>query len=269
MTRTVFVGAVVAGLVGCGGKMTLPEASEALEQARVATSYEAVTTEPIEVSTDFTLGQALADAAQELAAFWDSQADCTTVSRAGAVTTIDYGTLADRCTWEGRTYAGTHTITVLRTGLTDVAVDHAFGGFTNGELTVDGGAEVTWSADSLTRRVLTDLAWRDLTHEVDVVGDHVFGLLDEPAGVLGGFTLEGTRTWTDARGDWDLVMEDVELRLQDPAPQAGRYALTNPEGKVVGLTFERLDTDTIRCTLDGTWVPWVFDITSTGVVVAE
>lgn len=254
---------------GFGDPMTLPEAAEALEQARTSASHEQLTNDPIEVSTDFTIGQALVDAAQELGAFWQSQVPCTEVSWDGAVATIDYGDRDDGCLYRGKTYGGIHTIAVQSTDATDLEVWHDWSGFTDGAITVDGGLQVQWQADDETRTVGTDLAWTQDGLTTGVTGDHVYGLLEPSAGVLGGVTLEGVRRWTNDRGTWDLDMAEVQVRWQDPAPQAGTYTLTNPDGKVLVLTFTRLDDDTIRAELSGARIPLAFDLTTWGAVPVE
>jgi hypothetical protein len=48
-----------------------------------------------------------------------------------------------------------------------------------------------------------------------------------------------------------LAIDGVQMRGQDPVPQAGRYSLVAPNGKDLQLLFERQDDDTILVTLDG------------------
>jgi hypothetical protein len=215
---------------------------------------EQATSGVVEVSTDFTIGQALEDAAQAVADFWTSQAPCTEVTLAGNVLTVDYGTLDDACRFEGKTYAGVNTTTFVSTTLGSLEVLHDWDGFTDGEVQVDGGATVTWSGADLTRRVETEHTWIDLKDgaTVDVVGDHVSGLLDEDLGFWGsGFTLEGVRDWTSESGTWSLVSSDLEWRLIDAVPQAGRSNVVAPNGKTLSIVYARVDEDTISATLVG------------------
>src|SRR5690348_13873537 len=90
-------------------EMGVLEALDALDQVNRSGRGDQATSEAIEVSTDFTIGGALEDAAATIAEFWESQADCTKVTWEGATTTVDYGTLDDACTFHGRTYAGIAT----------------------------------------------------------------------------------------------------------------------------------------------------------------
>ena len=62
--------------------------------------------------------------------------------------------------------------------------------------------------------------------------------------------------------EWDLAIDGVQMRGQDPVPQAGTYTLTFPDGRELVLTFERIDEDTIRVTLTGTRVPHTIDVSS-------
>jgi hypothetical protein len=245
----------LCGVAGCElEQMGMLEALDALDQVNRSGRGEQATAEPIEVSTDFTIGGALEQAAQTIAAFWDSQAPCTDVTLEGAVLTVDYGTLEDDCRWNGRTFAGVNTIEVSSTTPGELAVDHSWDAFTNGEVTVEGDALVTWSGEDLTRRVETEHTFTDEAsgETVDVLGDHVAGRIDEDVPVWqSGFTLEGWREWTTDGGDWSLTMEGLELMLLDPAPQAGTSVVTAPSGKTLTIEYGRVDDDTVSATLIG------------------
>ncbi|MCB9678315.1 MAG: hypothetical protein H6737_24650 [Alphaproteobacteria bacterium] len=247
MHRIFLPAAVVFALVGCGEEMGPLEAANALGQAARSSEGTNATQEPIEVSTDFTIGAALEDAAAELQAFWDSQAGCNEVTRDGATTTIDWGELGDGCVYDGHTYAGLTAITVQRTDAEDLEVLHEWMGFHNEDVQVDGEALVTWSAQARTRHVTTEHTWTTTDGETaDVQGDHEFGVRE-----AGGFSLDGVRDWQTDRGDWHLDMVDIGFRLQDPLPEEGSYIVTNPAGKVLTLAFSRFDDQTIEAVLTG------------------
>ena len=246
------VAAALGTSFGCSAEgMSGAEALEALGQANRSGSGDQATQEVVEVSTEFTIGGALADAARTVADFWVSQAPCADVTLEGAVMTVDYGDLGDSCVFRGRTYAGVNTVEVRSTTPGELEVLHGWDGFTDGRVAVDGGATVTWSGDDATRRVQTAHTWSEGGESVDVTGDHVTGpLADE--GWFGGFTLDGSREWT-ADGDafWTLDMIDLELRYLDPAPQAGSLVVTSPAGKSLDVTYRRIDDDTIEAVLSG------------------
>ncbi len=248
--------------------MTNAEALTALEQTADSARGEQATNEPIEISTDFTIGAALEAAAEQFAAFWDSQQECTTTTIDGATVTVDFGDLDDDCDFEGHHYGGVAEITVDSTGLGELQVTHDWMGLNNGDVQVDGGAVVDWSGNDQTRHVSTDHTWKDLADgtTVDVVGDHIQGWIDEDQRIWGGITMEGTRDWTTDAGDqWHIDMVDLEIRLQDPVAQDGTIVLVDPEGRELTLDHERIDETTIRITIDGTREPLVFDINQIGI----
>ncbi len=260
----------LAALALCGAcsDMTNAEVLQALEETRDSARGETATQEPIEISTEFTLGQAVEAAAQELAAFWESQEPCTDVTYSGGKLTIDYGTLDDPCTFRGHTYAGLAEVEITSAEAGAVEVTHTWTGLNNGDVQVDGGAVVTWDGAAETRNVVTDHTWTDLDdgRTVDVTGDHTWGRLEQGTpGWLGGYTLEGTRDWTSDSGDWHIEMADLELRLIDPVAQAGTITLTNPDGKELVMTHERQDENTIRVTLTAGSREWVFDVNALGI----
>ena len=72
---------LVLGLVGCEEEeMCLVEALDALAQVNESGRGVQATSEAVEISTGFTIGAALAEAAETIGEFWDSQAPCTTVT---------------------------------------------------------------------------------------------------------------------------------------------------------------------------------------------
>lgn len=273
MTRSTTVLAALALAVGTsacqtGETMTNAEVLQALEETRDSSRGEDATTEPIEISTEFTIGDAVEAAAQQIRDFWQSQQPCTDILWEGNKLTIDYGTLDDACTFQGKTYAGIAEVTVDSTELGQLQVTHDWIGINNGDVQVDGGAFVTWDGSDETRHVTTEHTWTDLDdgEMVDVVGDHVWGRIDEGVpGWIGGYTLEGTRDWTSDSGEWSIDMNDLELRLIDPVAQAGTIVLTNPDGKELTLVHERQDETTIRVTLTSGLREWVYDINALGI----
>lgn len=255
-TPLVLVLPLVLAATGCDEEeMGVIEALSALGQVNESARGEQATSEVVEISTDFTIGDAVIDAAQSIADFWDSQAPCTTVTVEGALVTVDYGTLEDDCVYNHHTYAGVNTVEVVDTTLGSLRVDHTWTGFSNGDVQVDGGAEVTWTGADLSRRVVTDHVWTDLedpSTTVTVHGDHVTAPLETGTSFWDfGFTLDGTREWTADDETWSLDMSDLELRMLDPAPQAGTVDLVAPDGKTLTIVYERVDEDTLSATLIG------------------
>lgn len=259
--------AVIALSSGCGETMTNAEVLEALQESGDSSRGEAAGTEPIEISTSFTIGQAVEAAAEELAAFWESQRPCTTVTWSGAEVTIDYGDLDDSCEFNGNTYGGVAVVAVEDAAVGSIEVSHTWEALNNGDVEVNGGALVTWDGVDQTRHVTTEHTWTDLEdgREVDVTGDHMWGHVDDELGLLGGLTLDGTRDWVSDTGEWNAEISDMELRLQDPVAQAGTLVVTNPDGKELTMLHERQDEETIRVTITSGVREWVFDINRLGI----
>lgn len=258
---------LVAPCLSCfEDRMTYREALEAVAEAAVSARGESMTQEIIEVSTDFTLGAAVAEAAEELREWLESQIPCSTVTLEDGILVVDFGELADACTYNGHTYAGLWAITIARNDTEDVVVDHEWTGLSNGVTTLDGTARVTWGASEPTRHVVHAVTWTDLERTIEASGSRFQRLLDEAAGLEGGIVVDGDRDWSGKGGDWHLDIDGVEMRGQDPVPQAGTYDLLTPDGKSVTLTFERVDDETIRCVLTAGNRSWTFDVTRSGEV---
>lgn len=251
-------------LAGCGDTMSNAELKAAFDEAASAARVEAFTGEVVEITTTFTIGGAVEDAAEELRAWLQSQLPCSEVSLAGATLTIDFGTLDDACTYAGRTYAGVATVEVRRADAQGVEVRHTWEGLTDGATTLDGGATVTWTADTPTRAVEYGATWTDLdSGEVrEGAGDLVQHGLDADGRATTGITVDGVREWSGPAGAWALTVEGIEARWVDPVPQAGLYTLTAASGKAATAAFERVDDDTILVTLASGWRSRQFEVTA-------
>ncbi len=250
--------------------MTWAEVSAALEESQTTARVDGFTSGIVEISTDFTMGQAVEDAAEELRAFLESQVPCSTVTRSNLTVTMDFGTLDDDCVWNGRTYAGVSQISLAELTDTTATIEHAWIGMTDGEITMDGGATVTWDADQASRHVTHEIVWTD-AEGVERIGggDRTQTLIDRDAGIEAGIVVQGSRDWATPDGDWVLSINDVEMRPQDPVPQDGEYQLANPKGKTATLTFARLDDDTIEVVLSGGREDHVWHVTSIGATYQE
>jgi hypothetical protein len=260
---------MIALLAACDPTpMTMAEVLAALEETHSSARGEELVSEPIEVDTDFTIGAALEDAAEELRAWWAAVAPCAEVTVTGATVVVDFGELGDDCVYDGHTWAGVAEATVVATTPGALEVHHTWTGLGDEEIAVDGGATVTWSGTDLTRNVVTEHTWseRDGTASVDVTGDHTEGLLDDSAGLLGGIWMAGTRDWTSDSGTWALDMADLEIRWIDPVPQAGSVVITSPAGKTLTVTYTRLDANTIRLDVVGARRDLVFHVNALGIV---
>lgn len=253
--------AVAVGFVGCQG-LTRSEAAAALEEAELSSEAAALTSSSIEVSTHFTIGDAVEDAAAELRTFIESQLPCAAVTLEGSTLTIEYGADPGTCVYRGRTYAGVHQISVMRNQMDDVVVEHSWNDFHDDRVSVTGTATVTWSASEQSRHVVHELTWTRMSDGRTGTGsgDRVQRPLEE--GLLSGFSVDGSRQWEGESGTWSLAIEGVEMRWVDAVPQAGRYVLTTPADKMATLSFSRLDGTTIRVTIASGARSYDFDVTT-------
>ena len=247
----------ITTLAGCprrgeGEGFTRAEAQEALEEAQGSAASEDLMVASVEISTSFTIGGAVENAASELRAFLAAELPCAEITLEGATLTVEYGALPGNCTYRGHEFSGTTSVTVEANSTSDVRVHHEWIGFSNGVVTLDGTADVTWNFDAKSRHVVHKAEWTHLatgrtgTGEGDRVQRPLAG------GIAEGFVVDGSRSWTGNMGRrWDLAIDSVEMRWVDPVPQAGMYTLESPAGKTLSLGFSRVDADTIEVTITG------------------
>lgn len=250
-------------------ELTAAQAQESLQQASDSSQAENLAAASIDISTNFTIGGAVEQAASDLKAFIASQLPCAELSLAGATLSVEYGVNPGNCTYHGHTFSGSSTVTVSKNAMDDVEVDHTFTALSNGVVQLDGTAHVAWSSASQTRHVVHDFKWTHLaSHRTgEGTGDRTQAPL--AGGISEGIRVDGTRSWTGASGAWDLSIDGVEMRWADPVPQAGTYSLSTPYDKSVSLTFLRVDADTIAVTVSGPKHQFSFDVSKTGDVSAN
>ena len=265
MNRLPLLALPLAMLTACSMVLTLQEAKDAMAESTETARVDAFSGSVTEITTDFTLGQAAEEAAEELRAFVQSQIPCSTVTREGTTVTMDFGTLDDACVWNGRTYAGVTSVTLVSAEPGHAEVLHEWVGMTDGELTMDGEATVTWDAEDASRHVVHEVAWTNAAGEARTgTGDRTQTLLDADQGISAGIEVNGSRAWTAPAGEWQLDIDGVQMRGQDPVPQAGTYTLWLPNGKDATLTFTRLDEGTIEVVLAGGQREHTWHVTAAG-----
>lgn len=244
--------------------LTLGEATAALEQASDAGQAEGLTAASVDISTNFTIGQAVKEGAEELRTFITSQLPCADVSLENATLTVVYGAKSGSCSYRGHTFEGTHVIALERNDDAQVEVHHEWIGFTNGVVSLDGTADVTWNLADKTRRVRHASQWKHLKtgRTGQGSGDRVQSVL--AGGLAEGIQVDGERTWDGERGRWELAISGVQMRWTDPVPQAGSYTLVTPFDKSLGMSFRRMDDDTVRVTVSGPRRDFSFDVSKAG-----
>jgi len=268
MKRAAFILASLA-LTACPKKeeaLTLAEARSALEEAGASSSAENLTAASVDISTSFTLGAAVEQAADEIRTFIQSQLPCAEISLEGRTLTVEYGVNPGNCTYRGHQFSGSHSITVTRNDGGQVIVDHEWTDFSNGVVELDGTAHVAWDFDAESRRVEHLTNWTHLAsgRTGQGSGDRTQTLLE--GGLAEGIRVDGVRSWKGQRGQWDLGIDGVEWRWADPVPQAGTYTLSTPFDKTVSMSFSRVDADTIEVTVSGPKKSFSFTVSKLGVV---
>jgi len=244
--------------------VTLEEASEAVTEATLASQASILAEGSIELTTSFTLGQAVEEAAEEIRGFVVTQLPCAEVVRDGSTVSISYGAAGDTCSWHGQSFSGTHRVTVTRAAEQDVLVHHEWDGVSNGRVEVNGTADVTWNLDAQTRHVVHELTWTRLSD-----GRTGTGTGDRLQSPLGGdwsegIVVDGQREWDGQRGDWKLGINEVEWRWDDAVPQSGSYVTTTPTNKTITMRFVRIDADTINVTIEGPRRDFEFNVNKVG-----
>ncbi|HEX7480481.1 MAG TPA: hypothetical protein VF331_21960 [Polyangiales bacterium] len=249
--------------------LTVSEAEDALIESSTSSQAESLMANGVEISTNFTIGQAVQRAAQELRTFVASQLPCAQLTLTDATLSIEYGKNPGSCVYNGHSFGGKHTISVMRNDNAEVLVHHEWVDFNNGKVAVDGKADVTWSLQNKSRRVVHQITWTVLTglykdRTGTGSGDRAQTAL--AGGVREGIRIDGTRAWDGERGHFSLDINGIELRWIDPVPQAGSYVLDTPYGKTLTLEFQRVSASLIQVTVSGPARSFSFDVSALGQV---
>ena len=243
---------LLLSLTGCRRDqgLTAEEAAQARDELEVGSTSHALTSQTVEVGTHFTIGGVVEKAATELRDFIQSQKACADVALSGHTLTVVYGAHGDCPFNSHEKITGTDEITVSKNENSEVVVDHVWTDLSNGNVTVSGTAHVTWNLQDPSRHVQHDLKWtRRDGRTGEGPGDRIQKPLNGDLTV--GFTEDGERTWDGKRGHWDLTIDGLEMRWEDPIPQAGTLTLDTPFNKTVSVAFARKDESTIHMTFEG------------------
>jgi hypothetical protein len=247
-------------LPGCPREegLTASEARQAVEETSWSTQAEGLSAASIDISTNFTIGQAVEAAAQELHNFIVSQLPCADVTLSGATLRIQYGVHPGNCTYRGH-------ILVSQDEQSQVVVDHTWDHLSNGRIELNGHATVTWNFSQPSRHIVHTANWTNLVtgQTATGTGDRTQTLLT--GGLAEGFREDGSRTWTGNSGEWDLGIDGVEMRWVDPVPQSGIYTLSTPFNKSASMSFSRQDADTILVTVTSGKRSFSFTVSSLGI----
>jgi hypothetical protein len=270
--RALALGLLPFVIIGCVRKkdedkpLSAAEARSALDEASLASQAQSLTADTIEISTNFTIGQAVESAAHELGNFIRSQLPCAGVSVSGKTLSITYAAKSGNCSYRGHNLSGTSSVSVTRNDTDEVVVDHTWTNLSNGRVTLNGTAHVTWNLRERSRHVVHSSTWTRVSdgRQAQGSGDVTQTVLE--GGLVEGIRVDGSRSWSGPRGDWDLGIDGVEMRWIDPVPQTGTYTLRTPYGKTASLSFSRVDADTIRVSVQSKASHFSFDVSSAGAI---
>jgi len=248
-------------------RLTAGEAQQALEESAAASQAEGLTATSVDIATSFTIGAGVERATDELSNSIAAALPCADVSSHDQpyTITVEHGVSGD-CSYRGQELTGTARIVVSRNDENEVVVEHEWSDLSNGVVTLNGTAEVTWNLQAQTRHVVHHTSWTSMRtgRHVEGEGDRLQSVLE--GGLREGIAVDGSRSWTGERGTWDLAIDGVEMRWADPVPQAGTYTLSTPFDKVVDMSFARVDDDTIRVTVASGHRDFTFTVSKLGVV---
>lgn len=253
--------AVALVLVACNAPLTRKEAAEAVEEVKLTSQAVTLASGTIEIKTDFTIGEAVEKAADEIRTFYEDQLPCAAVTLSGSTLSVEYG-VNGTCFYRGQQFSGSHSITVTKNDMSDVVVDHEWDELSNGVVEVSGNATVTWDFEDPSRHVVHELEWTRLSDGRTGTGSGDRVQKPHPDGLDVGITVDGTRTWEGESGQWDLAINDIEVRWLDPVPRSGSYTLDTPFNKSASLSFEEVDAHTIRVTLESGRKSYDFNVVS-------
>jgi hypothetical protein len=247
--------------------LTMAESKAALAEVELSNQAVTLVSGTVEISTNFTIGQAVEAAVDELGSFIATTLPCAAVNIVDNTLTVEYGVYEGDCSYKGLTYAGTHSITVTSAEAGQLLVTHQWTALTNGVIEVSGNATVTWSGADASRNIQHELTWTRLSDGKTATGsgDRTQTLLS--GGLLEGIQVDGTRSLVTDAGKWHLDIDEVEMRWIDAVPQSGNYTLDTPAGKQITMTFNREDADTIKVTVASG--PHSFDIEVTTLPATE
>ena len=287
---TITAAVAATALSGCLAQdekpMTVMEIGQALGESRSADDAANLISEAVEASNDgdvddeihavqletnLSMGDRIAAAAKRWHDVLQEELKCADVQVAIGKIEITYGAHAapdgESCKYG---FTGQHNITVDRVPEAgQIEVTHEWIELSNQSVTVSGSGAVTWDLFQLTRQLQHDLTWHkgsaalpssDVTWHA--TGDRTQSLLD--GNIFKGIAIDGTRNWTrsNAEGDWQLDINNVEVEWALPAPRTGEYVLSIPNGKSVSMTFEQLeDTNTVRITFESGGKSFEVDLT--------
>jgi hypothetical protein len=266
------------GTFGCdfsafdgSASVTGAEFRQALDEVVESGQVQQLENGVIEITTDFTIGDGIEQVRQHIADVLAACGSTHVMAMDDVSIFIDFGEASEPCSFKGRNYSGQVELVITRAD-DSIEVAHTYIDLSNGIHTLNGSQRVAWSGNALEvgsvveRHVVSDLEWHGPRGHVEHQAERTMTFLDWLEGPTQRIRIDGEHQWHREGETWRLDVGEIELRLVDPVPQSGSYALTLPNGKHAELLFERIDEDTIQVTMTGGRRDHVFHVTRSGAV---
>ncbi|MEZ4267247.1 MAG: hypothetical protein R3F39_12785 [Myxococcota bacterium] len=264
-----FVLAALLSLAAACGQVSREDAEDALDQAALAVQAHALMATVVELGKATEAGVPVESAATNLGAAIGRRVTCATTTVTGDTVLVDFGTAARPCTYSGHTLSGCAQLRVLESTADTVVIDHYWltgsrtdcheDDFSDGAMTVDGTATVTWVVATKRREIVQhDIVWRENTSSrtSSATGALAETDLAPPTGVR----VDGTQTWMTEGASWQLDSSDVALAFDDYLPSAGTHVVTNPSGARITIRYTRSDPALTRVDVSGGGSDFSFDV---------
>ncbi len=256
-------------LASACSQVSREDAEGALDQAALAVQAHALMATVVALAAPTQTGVPIPTAATRLASTIQRLVACATTTAAGDTILIDFGAAARPCLYAGRTLSGCAQLRILANGADTLVIDHYWvagslrdchgDDFSDGAMTVDGTATVTWDLTTARRDILQrDLVWRanSTTRTTSAAG----ALAEQDLEPKTGVRVDGAQTWTTEGADWQLQSTGVTIGFDDYLPSAGTHVVTNPSGDLITLEYTRTDEGHTRVRVHGDGADFSFDV---------
>jgi hypothetical protein len=268
MPRGSLLFAALCLVAGCG-RVSREDAEDALDQAALATQAQLL------MDTIVALGEGAPrtvtpeSAARALAAQLDRLIDCADASAEADKVLVDFGTPDRPCEFGGRALSGCAELRILENTAERLVIDHYWvqgartvcheDDFSDGALTVDGTATVTWTGPPGARDIVQhDVVWRPTQSGRTVAAT---GTLSAAAqGDAGALRLTGSQTWATEGADWQLESVDILVAPDDFLPTEGTHVVTNPAGEPISIRYSRSEDGHTTVAVEGGGSSFSFDV---------
>lgn len=256
-------------LVAACGEVSREEAENALDQAALAVQAHALMATIVALAAPTQTEVPIPTAATDLGSAIARRVSCATTTVTDDTVLVDFGTAARPCSYAGRTLSGCAQLRILANSAGTLVIDHYWvtgslrdchdDDFSDGAMTVDGTATVTWDLATGRRDIVQrDLVWRanGSTRTTSAEGTLAEHDLEPETGVR----VDGAQTWTTEGAAWGFESADIAIGFDDYLPSAGTHVVTNPSGDLLTIQYTRTDDGHTRVEVSGGGNDFSFDV---------